>query len=56
MPSQQKLVSTLDNHSRKSVSENRTESPVVELDTTFGRTLGLIEGQKVSTGLCASAS
>lgn len=50
MPSQRRLH-TIGNDSGRNVSGNRAEIGVVEIDTTFARTLGLIEGQKVSIQL-----
>lgn len=47
MQSQRKLASTIDKGGGRNISGPIAESLVVEIDTTFGRTLGLVEGQKV---------
>lgn len=46
MPSRRKLASVVGRDSLNSSREQ--EGSTVELDTTFGRVLGLGEGQKVS--------
>lgn len=47
MQSQRKLASAITKGVGKNISGNVAESPVVEIDATFGRMLGLGEGQKV---------
>lgn len=50
MPSQRKLASAIDRGGGRNLSGGISEIAVVEIDGTFGRMLGLGEGQKV--GFC----
>ena len=49
MPSKRKLASVVGRGShRGSTAGREQEVPVVEIDATFGRMLGLTDGQKVN--------
>lgn len=48
MSSQRKLLPTVDGDIKKKVSKQKLETGVIEIDATFGRTVGLVESQKVS--------
>lgn len=49
MPSKRKLASVVSRTGLSGGSGQDHEVPVVEIDTTFARVLGLAEGQKVGT-------
>lgn len=51
MPSKRKLAPVVGREGINSGSTRELDVSTVELDTTFGRVLGLSEGQKVSPSL-----
>ena len=51
MPSQQKPMPTIESDGGRKVLKPHLESGTIEIDATFGRSLGLVEGQKVSVGM-----
>ena len=53
MPSKRKAVSAISRGSVRGGAGREPEGNVVEIDATFGRTLGLVEGQKVRSGVPA---
>lgn len=54
MPSKRKLASVVSRTGLGGGSAQDHEIPIVEIDTTFARVLGLTEGQKVINSLDAS--
>lgn len=52
MPSRRKLAPVVGKDGISSGSSSRDELSTVELDTTFGRLLGLAEGQRVGSSQC----
>lgn len=57
MPSQRKPMPTIESDGGKKGLKNQLENAVIEIDATFGRSVGLVEGQKVSVVMepsCAS--
>ena len=56
MPSKRKLASVVDRGvQRGSTAGREQEVAVVEVDATFGRMLGLTDGQKVDMGASLTA-